>query len=38
MNTAYLLLSDFVISFVALMLFIWSQRSGLFDRTSAGPK
>ncbi len=36
MNTAYLLLSAFVISFVALMLFIWSQRSGLFDRTSTG--
>ena len=36
MSTAYLLLSAFVISFVALMLFIWSQRSGLFDRTSQG--
>ena len=36
MNPAGILLSAFVISFVALVIFIWSQRIGLFDRTSAG--
>ena len=36
MNPAAILLSAFVISFVALVIFIWSQRIGLFDRTSTG--
>ncbi len=36
MNTASILLSAFVLSFVALLLFIWSQRRGLFDRSSRG--
>ena len=36
MNPAGILLSAFVISFVALVVFIWSQRIGLFDRTSTG--
>ncbi|MEO7127608.1 MAG: cbb3-type cytochrome c oxidase subunit I [Rhodoferax sp.] len=36
MNPAAILLSAFVISFVALVVFIWSQRVGLFDRTSTG--
>ncbi|OOG59243.1 cbb3-type cytochrome c oxidase subunit I [Polaromonas sp. C04] len=36
MNPAAILLSAFVISFVALVIFIWSQRIGLFDRSSSG--
>ena len=36
MNTAAILLSAFVLSFVALLVFIWSQRKGLFDRSSRG--
>ena len=36
MNTVAILLSAFVLSFVALMVFIWSQRKGLFDRSSKG--
>jgi len=36
MNTVAILLSAFVLSFVALMVFIWSQRWGLFDRRSRG--
>ena len=36
MNPAAILLSAFVISFVALVVFIWSQRIGLFDRSSTG--
>jgi cytochrome c oxidase cbb3-type subunit 1 len=36
MNTVAILLSAFVLSFVALLIFIWSQRRGLFDRTSRG--
>lgn len=36
MNTVAILLSAFVLSFVALLVFIWSQRAGLFDRSSKG--
>lgn len=36
MNTAAVLLSAFVLSFVALLVFIWSQRTGVFDRRSKG--
>lgn len=36
MNTVAILLSAFVLSFVALLVFIWSQRRGLFDRSSKG--
>ncbi|MGE5116611.1 MAG: cbb3-type cytochrome c oxidase subunit I [Betaproteobacteria bacterium] len=36
MNTAAILLSAFVLSFVALLAFIASQRRGLFDRSSRG--
>ena len=36
MNTVAILLSAFVLSFVALLVFIWSQRHGLFDRSSRG--
>ena len=36
MNTVAILLSAFVLSFVALLAFIWSQRTGLFDRSSKG--
>ena len=36
MNTVAILLSAFVLSFVALLVFIWSQRRGLFDRRSRG--
>ncbi len=36
MNTVTILLSAFVLSFVALLVFIWSQRTGLFDRRSKG--
>ena len=36
MNTIAILLSAFVLSFVALLVFIWSQRTGLFDRHSKG--
>lgn len=36
MNPAAILLSAFVLSFVALVVFIWSQRTGLFDRNSRG--
>jgi len=35
-NTVAILLSAFVLSFVALLVFIWSQRHSLFDRTSRG--
>ena len=36
MNTVAILLSAFVLSFAALLLFIGSQRKGLFDRSSRG--
>ena len=36
MNTVAILLSAFVLSFGALLVFIWSQRTGLFDRSSKG--
>lgn len=36
MNTVAILLSAFILSFVALLVFIWSQRKGLFDRSSRG--
>ncbi len=36
MNTVAILLSAFVLSFVALLVFIWSQRTGLFDRSGRG--
>ena len=36
MSTVAILLSAFVLSFVALLFFIWSQRSGLFDRSARG--
>lgn len=36
MNTVAILLSAFVLSVVALLVFVWSQRRGLFDRTSKG--
>ena len=36
MNTVAILLSAFVVSFAALLVFIWSQRTGLFDRSSKG--
>jgi cytochrome c oxidase cbb3-type subunit 1 len=36
LNTVAILLSAFVLSFVALLVFIWSQRTGLFDRSSRG--
>ncbi len=36
MDTVAILLSAFVLSFVALLVFIWSQRTGLFDRNSKG--
>ncbi len=36
MSTVAILLSAFVLSFVALLVFIWSQRTGLFDRHSKG--
>ena len=36
MNTVAILLSAFVLSFVALLAFIGSQRRGLFDRSSRG--
>ena len=32
MHTLAILLSAFVLSVVALLVFIWTQRSGLFDR------
>jgi len=35
-NTGAILLSAFVLSSVALLVFIWSQRTGLFDRSSRG--
>jgi len=35
-NTVAILLSAFVLSFVALLVFIWSQRTGLFDRSGRG--
>ncbi|SEF12547.1 cytochrome c oxidase cbb3-type subunit 1 [Burkholderia sp. WP9] len=38
MNPAAILLSAFVISFVGLVIFIGSQRIGLFDRSSTGAK
>lgn len=34
MNTLAILLSAFVLSIVALLAFIWSQRRGLFDRSA----
>lgn len=36
MNPAAILLSAFVLSFAALVVFIWSQRTGLFDRHGRG--
>lgn len=36
MDTAFILLSAFVLSFVALPVFIWSQSHGLFDRRASG--
>jgi cytochrome c oxidase cbb3-type subunit 1 len=36
LSTVAILLSAFVLSFVALLAFIWSQRTGLFDRSSRG--
>lgn len=36
MDTAFILLSAFVLSFVALLVFIWSQSHGLFDRRASG--
>lgn len=36
MSTSFVLGSAFVLSFVALLAFIWSQRKGLFDRDSGG--
>ena len=36
MDTAFILLSAFVLSFVALLVFIWSQSQGLFDRRASG--
>lgn len=36
MNTVAILLSAFILSFVALLVFVWSQRKGLFDRSSRG--
>jgi cytochrome c oxidase cbb3-type subunit 1 len=36
MSTLAILLSAFILSLVALLFFIWSQRSGLLDRSSAG--
>jgi len=36
MSTLSILLSAFILSVVALLFFIWSQRSGLFDRSSEG--
>ncbi|MEP7295325.1 MAG: cbb3-type cytochrome c oxidase subunit I [Burkholderiales bacterium] len=38
MSTLSILLSAFVLSVVALMVFIWSQRAGLFERGSEGAK
>ena len=35
-NTVAILQSAFVLSFVALLVFTWSQRTGLFDRRSKG--
>jgi cytochrome c oxidase cbb3-type subunit 1 len=35
-DTAFILLSAFVLSFVALLVFIWSQSHGLFDRRASG--
>lgn len=36
MNTVAILLSAFVLSFVALLVFIWAQRMNLFDRSGRG--
>lgn len=36
MDTAFILLSAFVLSLVALLVFIWSQSHGLFDRRASG--
>jgi cytochrome c oxidase cbb3-type subunit 1 len=36
MSTLAILLSAFILSLVALLFFIWSQRSGLLDRSSEG--
>lgn len=36
MSTSVILASAFVLSFVALLVFIWSQRHGLFSRNSSG--
>ncbi len=35
-STLHILLSAFVLSVVALLLFIWTQRRGLFDRSARG--
>ena len=36
MSTLAILLSAFVLSVVALLVFIWSQRAGLFERSALG--
>ncbi|UXH79949.1 cbb3-type cytochrome c oxidase subunit I [Roseateles amylovorans] len=36
MSTVNILLSTFVLSVMALVVFIWTQRSGLFDRSAQG--
>jgi cytochrome c oxidase cbb3-type subunit 1 len=38
MSTLTILLSAFVLSVVALLIFIWTQRSGLFDAGAAGAR
>lgn len=38
MQTATILMSSFVLSLVALLFFIWSQRKGLFDRSAHGAR
>ena len=38
MSISVVLASAFVLSFVALLVFIWSQRHGLFSRDSSGAR
>jgi cytochrome c oxidase cbb3-type subunit I len=38
MSTLAILLSAFILSVVALLFFIWSQRAGLFERSTEGAK
>jgi cytochrome c oxidase cbb3-type subunit I len=38
MSTVAILLSAFILSVVALLVFIWSQRAGLFERGTEGAK